>query len=196
MRVCVCVEHLKRCRTSIFCGGVQHLWRTVRNEAIATGGKGRLITSPYPLGSPWASVDAEVRWATAVAAGGLQNALLLLLLSSFGLLPSGFCLIMQLVQACVQSKDLNLFFASVCVCVCVCVFDDTLRKLLQGVHKLNSFLSFNLSYLLCVCMCNCDLEERAKRRQKGLDRCRMMARARKHKGADSSSYYSWSRFSD
>ena len=153
MCVCVCVEHLKRCRTSIFCGGVQHLWRTVRNEAIATGGKGRLITSPYPLGSPWASVDAEVRWATAVAAGGLQNALLLLLLSSFGLLPSGFCLIMQLVQACVQSKDLNLFFASVCVCVYVCVCST--------IHSGNCFKASTSSthsclstfHISCVCVC-------------------------------------------
>ena len=28
-------------------GGVQHLWHTARNEAIAIGGKGRLITSLY-----------------------------------------------------------------------------------------------------------------------------------------------------
>lgn len=34
-------------KQSIRCRGVQHLWHTARNEAIAIGGKGRLITSLY-----------------------------------------------------------------------------------------------------------------------------------------------------
>ena len=33
--------------------GVQHLWHTARNEAIAIGGKGRLITSLYLQKSVW-----------------------------------------------------------------------------------------------------------------------------------------------
>ena len=34
-------------KQAIRCRGVQHLWHTARNEAIAIGGKGRLITSLY-----------------------------------------------------------------------------------------------------------------------------------------------------
>ena len=55
--VCVCEIRYHSCgpeflltswfKQSIRCRGVQHLWHTARNEAIAIGGKGRLITSLY-----------------------------------------------------------------------------------------------------------------------------------------------------
>ena len=106
------------------------------------------------------------------------------------------CVITLLVQACVQSKDLNQFFASVCSTMHL---GNRFKASTSSTHSsLSTFHISSACVYVCmyVCMCNCDLEERAKRRQKGLDRCRMMARARKHKEADRSSYSSSSRFSD
>ena len=83
----VCVNHLNRCKTStliggivfpyqvlcddhftrrlsnllFICRGVQHLWHTARNEAIAIGGKGRLITSLYLQNSVW-TVEQAVQF--------------------------------------------------------------------------------------------------------------------------------------
>ena len=139
LSVCVCAEHLKRCKTSIFCGGPGTLvacpgqWRP-GNKGVQT----------YPLRSPWASVDAA--WGPGGAPGRLRSQLgasrtygqslggktfsgdhswdvhhssccvssSFLLPSSFRLLPSGFCLIKLLFTIIVFKARTRL---SLCKCV-------------------------------------------------------------------------------
>ena len=43
----------------ISCRGVQHLWHTARNEAIARGGKGSRTLDPFPAKS-WALEPARL----------------------------------------------------------------------------------------------------------------------------------------
>ena len=46
-RVCVCVFHLNRCKTSMFCRGVWHSCPTTRNEAVGMSGMGNLASFLY-----------------------------------------------------------------------------------------------------------------------------------------------------
>ena len=46
-RVCVCVYHLNRCKTSLLCRGVWHSCPTTRNEAVDMSGMGNLAGFLY-----------------------------------------------------------------------------------------------------------------------------------------------------
>ena len=122
---CVCGVAENPATKTFFCcsRGVQHLWHTARNEAIAKGGKGVQTWTPVP-----ASVILKV-----LLAPWLRRCLCFLFFRVTCSLLEGsrehreqnpvetHQLYSRLISCTRKISTLHLEFKCVCVCVCVCV---------------------------------------------------------------------------